>query len=47
MPRERRIEYAGATYHAMALGDRRGDIVRDDADRDRFEETLEENVRKF
>ena len=27
MPRERRIEYAGAVYHGKARGDRRGDIV--------------------
>lgn len=44
MPRERRIEYAGAIYHAMARGNRRGDIVLDDQDRERFVETLEEVV---
>jgi REP-associated tyrosine transposase len=44
MPRERRIEYPGAIYHAMARGNRRGDIVRDDRDRSRFVETLEEAV---
>ena len=32
MPRERRIEYAGAIYHAMARGDRREDIVAGDQD---------------
>lgn len=36
MPRERRIEYAGGIYHAMARGNRRGDIVLDDRDRERF-----------
>lgn len=44
MPRERRIEYAGAIYHVMARGNRRGDIVLDDRDRERFEETLAEVV---
>ena len=44
MPRERRIEYAGAIYHVMARGNRRGDIVLDDQDRRRFEETLAEVV---
>jgi hypothetical protein len=42
--RERRIEHAGAIYHAMARGNRRGDIVLDDSDRCRFVETLEEAV---
>jgi hypothetical protein len=41
MPRERRIEYAGAIYHAMARGNRRADIL-GDSDRCRFVETLEE-----
>ena len=40
MPRQRRIEYSGAIYHAMARGDRREDIVLDDSDRERFEGTL-------
>ncbi len=44
MPRERRVEYAGAIYHAMARGNRRGDMVLDDQDRRRFVETLEEVV---
>ena len=44
MPRERRIEYAGAIYHVMARGNRRGDLVLDDQDRRRFEETLAEVV---
>ena len=46
MARERRIEYAGAIYHVMARGDRREDIVLDDDDRLRFEETLQEVVEK-
>lgn len=44
MARQRRIEYEGAIYHVMARGDRREDIVKDDIDRERFEETLEEVV---
>lgn len=44
MPRQKRIEYAGAIYHVMARGNRRGDIVLDDDDRKRFEETLAEIV---
>ena len=35
MPRQVRIEFPGAVYHAMARGDRREDIVRDDGDRER------------
>ena len=42
MPRERRIEDAGAICHTMARGNRRGEIVLDDHDRRRFVETLEE-----
>ena len=44
MPRQKRVEYAGAIYHVMARGNRRGDIVLDDEDRRRFEETLAEVV---
>src|SRR5579863_6396812 len=36
MPRKLRIEYAGAIYHVMNRGDRREDIFKDDADRERF-----------
>ena len=46
MPRERRIEYEGAVYHAMARGDRRERIVVDDADRGRFEDTLQEGMER-
>ncbi len=46
MPRQRRIEYAGAIYHAMARGNRRGKIVLDDIDRTRFEGTLGEVVQR-
>ena len=42
MPRKLRIEYEGAIYHLMNRGDRREPIFRDDADRQRFLETLGE-----
>jgi REP element-mobilizing transposase RayT len=46
MPRQRRLEYAGAIYHAMNRGDRREPIFHDDADRKRFLETLGEACAK-
>ena len=42
MPRQVRIEFAGAVYHVMARGDRREAIVRDDEDRRTFLRTLGE-----
>ena len=42
MPRQVRIEYAGAYYHVMARGDRREAIVKDDEDRLTFVRTLGE-----
>ena len=42
MPRKLRVEYAGAIYHVMNRGDRREPIFQDDADRERFLETLAE-----
>ena len=42
MPRQVRIEYAGAFYHVMARGNRRADIVFDDEDRKTFARTLGE-----
>jgi REP-associated tyrosine transposase len=42
MPRQVRIEFAGAVYHVMARGDRREPIVRDDEDRRTFLRTLGE-----
>ena len=42
MPRPLRIVYEGARYHLLSRGDRREDIVFDDADRKRFVETLGE-----
>ena len=42
MPRQLRIEYAGAIYHVMNRGDRREPIFHDDFDRKRFVTTLSE-----
>jgi REP element-mobilizing transposase RayT len=42
MLRKLRIEYPGAMYHVMNLGDQREDIFRDDEDRQRFLLTLDE-----
>jgi len=44
MPRQVRIEFPGAVYHAMARGDRREDIVRADGDREAFVSLLGELV---
>ena len=46
MPRQRRIEYPGAIYHAMNRGDRREPIFQDDVDRRRFLQTLGEACAK-
>ena len=40
MPRQLRIQYEGAIYHVMSRGDRREEVFRDNADRNRFLETL-------
>jgi REP element-mobilizing transposase RayT len=40
--RKLRVEYPGAIYHIMNRGDRREAIFRDDGDRERFLQTLEE-----
>jgi putative transposase len=42
MPRKGRIEFAGALYHLLDRGDRREEIVVDEADRARFVVTLGE-----
>jgi len=42
MARKLRVEYSGAIYHVMNRGDRREAIFREDADRQRFLETLGE-----
>ena len=39
MARKLRVEYPGAIYHVMNRGDRREEIFKDDADRERFLET--------
>ena len=46
MPRQVRIEFPGAVYHAMARGNRREDIVHDDGDRDAFAALLSELVQR-
>ena len=46
MPRPLRIEYEGAIYHVMNRGDRRGNIFRDDHDRQCFLSTLAEACTK-
>ena len=46
MPRQLRIEYPGALYHVMNRGDHREPIFGDDADRNRFLETLGEGCAK-
>jgi REP element-mobilizing transposase RayT len=46
MPRQLRMEYAGAIYHVVNRGDRREDIFRDDLDRQGFLATLEEACQK-
>ena len=42
MARKLRIQYPGAIYHVMNRGDRQEPIFEDDADRERFLETLAE-----
>ncbi len=46
MARKLRVEYPGAVYHVMNRGDRRELIFMDDADRQRFVETLGEACAK-
>ena len=46
MARKLRVEYAGAIYHVMNRGDRRERIFMDDADRQRFIDTLGEACAK-
>jgi len=47
MARPIRVEYANAVYHVTARGNERKAIFRDDADRVRFLETVEEAVERF
>ena len=42
MGRQTRIEYAGAAYHVMARGNQGRRIYADDADRERWRETVSE-----
>src|SRR6266511_2385334 len=46
MARKLRVEYPGAIYHVMNRCDRREPIFKDDADRERFLETLGEACAK-
>ena len=46
MPRQLRIEYPGAIYHVLNRGDRHEPIFNDDADRQRFLDTLGEACAK-
>src|SRR5207302_10948550 len=46
MARKLRVEYPGAIYHVMNRGDRREPIFKDDADRQRFVETLGQSCAK-
>ena len=46
MPRQVRIEFAGAFYHVMCRGDRREAIFQDNQDRERFLVTLGEAARR-
>ena len=46
MPRKLRVEYEGAIYHLMNLGDRRQPIFVDDQDRQLFLQTLGETCEK-
>ena len=46
MTRRLRLEYPGAIYHVMNRGDRREPIFHDEADRQRFVETLGEACAK-
>ena len=47
MARQLRVEFANAVYHVTARGNERKAIYRDDADRQRFLETVEEAVERF
>ncbi len=47
MARPIRVEYADAVYHVTARGNERKAIFRDDADRQRYLETIEQMVDRF
>lgn len=44
MSRQKRVEYENAIYHVVAKGNRGSKIVEDDADRERFVDTLAELI---
>jgi putative transposase len=46
MPRQLRLQYAGAIYHVMSRGNRRAAIFKDDQDRSSFLVTLAETCVK-
>jgi REP element-mobilizing transposase RayT len=46
MPRKLRVEYPGAMYHVMSLGDQRDNIFLEDVDRHDFLKTLAECARR-
>lgn len=46
MPRQVRIEFAGAFYHVLCRGDRREAIFQDEQDRERFLATLGETTQR-
>ena len=46
MARPLRIQYPGAVYHVMARGNQGRPIFKDDKDRERFLETLQESCQK-
>ena len=47
MARPSGIEYSGAWYHVTSRGNGRGEIFRDDKNRKRFLEALEESIERF
>jgi putative transposase len=47
MPRRVRVEFPGAVYHVMARGNELREVFRDDQDRQRFLECLEEAGQRF
>ena len=47
MARPLRIEYPGMWYHVTSRGNERGEIFRDDKDRMRFLEALEESIEQY
>ncbi len=46
MPRQMRVEFAGAIFHVLSRGDQRQDIFFDDVDRKHFLKALAETCQK-